>query len=230
MSRLAAWNLLRALAGSKRPRTPKPKKRVRFAPALETLEDRATPSVVPHSIARDDWTDTDGSNPVTVAVLANDSPSQTTLGRRTIVMLPSSILIRQKPAHGTITVDRRHGTVTYKAKAGFTGTDTFKYTAIDSRGAMSNVATVEIQVNRPTAADDWVDTDGNNPVTINVLENDSDPDGNEHIQFPGSVSLFSGPLHGKVTLDSSTNEFTYTATGNFTATASFKSVVTDQRG
>ena len=97
MSRSSAWSFLRALARSKTARAAKPRKGVRFAPALETLEDRATPSTVPHSIARDDWADTDGNNPVTVAVLANDSVASNP-GRHCHRHVAQQHSIRQKPA------------------------------------------------------------------------------------------------------------------------------------
>src|SRR5262249_11154651 len=84
--------------------------------------------------------------------------------------------------------------------------------------------------NRPTAADDWVDTDATNPVTISVLDNDTDPDGNAHIQFPGSVTRISNPTHGNVTFDAATNSFTYTANANFTGTDSFRYIVTADAG
>src|SRR5262249_23631221 len=95
---------------------------------LETLEDRATPSPVPHAVARPAWTDTDGSNPVAVRVLANDSPSQARFAGRPVTLLPGSIEIVRGPEHGTVTVNHHKGTVIYRAEAGFTGTDTFRYT------------------------------------------------------------------------------------------------------
>src|SRR5262249_50021055 len=203
------------------------KNQSRFVPAVESLEDRATPSA---AIARDDWTDTDGNNSVAVAILANDSPSAPGKGNQTVTMKPSSIAIQSTPTHGTIELNQRTGMVTYTSFNGFNGTASLRYTAKDSKGVLTNVATVSIQVNRPTAADDWVDTDGTNPVTINVLENDTDPDGNQHIEYPGSVSLASGPSHGTVTLDTPTNAFTYSAAPNFMGTHSSPYIVTDDAG
>ncbi|HJZ91299.1 MAG TPA: Ig-like domain-containing protein, partial [Gemmataceae bacterium] len=225
MSRPASAPSLRLPARSaRRPATD----RRRFIPTVECLEDRATPSTV--ALGRDDWTDTDGSNPVRVAVLANDSPSQPGTARHSVTMKANSIAIKAGPLHGRVKVNNQDGTVTYTAFNGFTGTDTFQYTARDTTGVLTNVTTVSVQVNRPTAADDWADTDGTNPVTINVLENDTDPDGNQHIDYPGSVSRVSSPAHGTVTFDAASNSFTYTAFANFMGTDSFQYVVTDDAG
>jgi len=225
MNRFSSAKLLRLLV---RPAHRSPKDARRFIPAVECLEDRATPSA--QAIGRDDWSDTDGSNAVKVAVLANDSPSQPGQANHPVTMKTNSVAIKTGPLHGKIKVNNQDGTVTYTATAGFTGTDSFTYTAKDTKGVLTNVTLVNIQVNRPTAADDWADTDGTNPVTISVLANDTDPDGNEHINYPGSVSRVSSPAHGTVTFNSATNEFTYTAFTNFMGTDSFRYVVTDDHG
>ena len=230
MTRPIMSRLLRALFLTNDRNNQSRRRRHAIKPALENLEDRSTPSVVPHAIARPDWTDTDGNNPVRVHVLLNDSPSQATFGGKPVTLVPGSIAIVRGPAHGTLTVNRGKGTVTYKSDDPFTGNDSFLYTVKDSRGAISNIAAARVQVSRPTAADDWADTDATNPVTINVLDNDSDPDGNVYLQFPGSVSLRTGPAHGSVTLDQTTNSFTYQANGNFTGTDSFTYIVTNGSG
>src|SRR5437879_5098784 len=72
---------------------------VRRTPLLEMLEDRCMPSSIPlGAVAIDDWTDTDGTTPVRVSVLANDSPS---FGAQ---LLPSSVAIVAAPLHGAATV------------------------------------------------------------------------------------------------------------------------------
>src|SRR5262249_19122629 len=139
------------------------------------------------------------------------------------------VIVLSQPAHGTVSVNHSTGAITYTASASFKGIDTFRYQARDSGGAVGS-ATVSVRVNRPVAADDWTDTDGTNPVTIAVLANDSDPDGNEHINFPGSVTQVSNPAHGTVTYNPADNTFTYTAIGTFTGTDSFKYLVTDDAG
>ncbi len=73
------------------------------------------------------------------------------------------------------------GSITYTASAGFSGTDVLQYTISDDNGGVSLPAHFYIRVNRPTAADEWTDTDGTTPVTLSVLANAGDPDGNQHL-------------------------------------------------
>jgi hypothetical protein len=72
------------------------------------------------------------------------------------------------------------GMCTYTPPAGFSGSDSFVYTASDGSGGTDS-ATVTVVVNRvngpPVAVDDSVTALKNTPVDVNVLDNDSDPDG-----------------------------------------------------
>src|SRR5262249_14284965 len=130
-------------------------------------------------------------------------------------------------AHGTVTLNA-DGTITYTATAGFTGTDTLQYTVKDDNGATSDQGTLSIRVNRPTAANDWTDTDGPTTVTDDVLANDTDPDGNQHL-VPTSVTLVSHPAHGTAVVNSD-GTITYTAMANFTGTDTFTYMVSDDNG
>ncbi|MEP0825047.1 MAG: tandem-95 repeat protein, partial [Nitrososphaera sp.] len=85
------------------------------------------------------------------------------------------------PAHGTLGEDDGNHTITYTPAMGFVGEDGFTFKANDGN-ADSNIATVSIYVDglpnqAPIAIDDTATTDEDNPVTIDVLSNDSDPDG-----------------------------------------------------
>jgi hypothetical protein len=214
------------------PRKPLRKRRrpVKALPALETLEIRTVPSSTVMTnlpAAANDWTDTDGSTPVTVQVLANDTASAGATLR------PASIRVLHEPAHGTVTVDRVAGEITYRAATNFAGTDTFRYIVRDTSGAASNPAKVSVRINRPVASDDWTDTDGTTPVTVSVLANDTDPDGNEHIDptkgTGASVSLARPPQNGSVIMNSD-GTFTYQANPGFVGTDSFRYTVTDDNG
>src|SRR5262249_3994495 len=102
----------------------------RFLPNVEALEDRVVPDtkvVMAAPVANSDWADTDGSNPVAVAVLANDSLSA----------VPSTVAVVSALAHGKAVVNSATGEITYTANAGFTGSDTFQYTVKDIRGLTS---------------------------------------------------------------------------------------------
>src|SRR5262249_47518224 len=148
-----------------------------------TVKDRAgfTSNIATVSVtinrpfAADDWSDTDGAAPVTINVLENDSDPD---GNQHLV--PGSIVVTASTAHGTALVNA-DGTITYTATGNFSGTDSFQYTVADDNGARSGAAHVFVRINRPTAADDLANFSGTTPVTINVLANDSDPDGNEHL-------------------------------------------------
>jgi len=176
--------------------------------------------------ATDDWKDTDGTSPVTVAVLANDTDPE---GSQHI-LFPGSVHLVSTPGHGSAVIDPVTNEVTYTASASFTGTDSFQYTVSDDNGGLSLPATVFIRVNRPAAADDSAVAHGQVPLAINVLANDADPEGNQHIQGPGRVMLVSSPAHGTVSLDPNTNLVTYTASAGFTGTDTFQYAAIDDHG
>ena len=86
------------------------------------------------------------------------------------------------PAHGTVTISG--SVVTYVPSAGHVGSDRFDYTIEDGHGGSAS-ATVTIVVNPlpnrpPIAVDDTATTAAGAPISIAVLANDSDPDGDAH--------------------------------------------------
>src|SRR5262245_53088992 len=109
----------------------------------------------------------------------------------------------------------------YKAPAGFEGTVGFSYALT----GVSHAINVTIIVNRPTANDDFADTDGVNPVTIDVLENDTDPDGALN---PASVQVVDQPAHGAVSVDHATGAITYTPFFGSRGADSFTYLVVDE--
>src|SRR5262249_54261734 len=90
-------------------------------------------------VAVDDTASAISGNPITINVVANDTEPDDGIN-------PNSVAIVSAPANGTATVDPSTGLVTYTSDAGFTGTDTFRYTVQDALGAVSNQATVTIIV------------------------------------------------------------------------------------
>jgi hypothetical protein len=77
-------------------------------------------------------------------------------------------------------------------------------------------------VNRaPVAVDDTATTDENTPVTVDVLANDSDPDGD-----PLTVDLDSAPSSGTAVINAD-DTITYTPATNFTGTDSLTYIVDD---
>src|SRR5262249_14371140 len=146
-----------------------------LALVIEELEHRNLPSVATPGtifIAHDDVIDTDARNAVAIPVLDND----TSFGS---ALVPSSVALASAPSRGVATANAPlSGEFTYSPTPGFFGTDTFTYTVMNSAGQTSNPATVSVIVNRPTANDDFAKAAGATPVTIDVVSNDTDPDGN----------------------------------------------------
>jgi hypothetical protein len=117
-------------------------------------------------------------------------------------------------------------TVRYTPAAGFTGADTFQYTMTDLSGTPTR-ASVSVNVraaNRPpVASPDTATTAEETPVTIAVLANDSDPDGDAL-----SVTAVTSPAHGTAVIASGT--VTYTPSANYNGPDSFTYTISDGAG
>ena len=157
-------------------------------------------------------------------VLANDSDVD--LDALSAVLVGGS-----GPAAGTLTFNS-NGSFSYVAPAA-AGTQSFTYQANDGTAA-STAATVSITVldNRaPVAVDDTVSTPRNAALTINVLTNDTDPDGN---LYPATVTIVTPPNKGgtATVVGNGTNSVTvsYTPKLNFRGTENFTYQVSDSLG
>jgi Bacterial Ig domain len=91
--------------------------------------------------ANDDHASTPANVPVTIDVLANDSCSIAG------IPCPGGMVVQSAaaPSHGTAVVNQDN-TVTYTPNQGFTGSDSFSYTASDSTGLLTGSATVYVTV------------------------------------------------------------------------------------
>src|SRR5207237_8563533 len=97
------------------------------------------------------------------------------------------------PLHGAAVVNA-NGTITYTPAANYNGTDTFTYTIADGHGgsATASIAlTISPENDAPTAANDTATTAEDTGVSIPVLANDTDPDGDTL-----AVTVVSPPAHG----------------------------------
>src|SRR5213075_2805826 len=108
---------------------------------------------------------------VTISVLLNDTDPDEE---------PLMVTGLTQPTLGTVVLNA-NGALTYTPPAGFTGTTTFTYKADDGLSD-SNVATVTVQVTAPTnttptAVNDSATTNKGTAVTISVLANDTDTNG-----------------------------------------------------
>lgn len=153
--------------------------------------------------------------PVTVPVLANDSDPNGD---------PLTVAAITQGTHGAVTTD---GTaVSYTPTLNSYGPDSFAYTVSDGQGGAAT-ATVTVSVtalnDAPVAMADAATTAEDTPVTVAVLANDTDPDGD-----PLTVSAVSPAGHGAVSTDGST--VAYTPWLNFQGSDSFAYTVSDGQG
>lgn len=133
------------------------------------------------------------------------------------------------PSKGSVTINT-DGTFVYTPDNGETGTDTFVYEICDDgTPSKCDQATVTITIqapgnNPPDAVDDSYSTPLNTPVTgENIMDNDSDPDGDD---ITVNTTPISGPSHGNVTLNAD-GTFTYTPNNGYTGTDSFDYEICD---
>lgn len=115
-------------------------------------------------------------------------------------------------------------TITYTPNANANGADSFTYKVSD--GSLdSSPATVSVSIaavnDAPVANNDSASTPAATPVTINVLANDTDVDGN-----PLSVTNLTQPANGTATLNAD-NTITYTPSTGFTGLDSFTYTAND---
>ncbi len=124
------------------------------------------------------------------------------------------------PAHGSLSLNA-DGSFTYVPDADFNGTDSFRYRVNDGT-VDGNFATVTINVtpvnDAPVARDDvfTVEEEGTIPAFANVLENDSDPEGDAF-----TALLVSGPSHAASFTFLANGSFVYTPVADFFGTDSF---------
>ena len=177
-------------------------------------------------IATADAANTNENEQVVVDVLANDQDLDGSLDN-------SSVTIVTAPAHGTISdINSSSGAVTYSPNENYSGEDTFYYTVNDDKGAVSNSASVTINIantnDAPVAANDEAVTAEDSPVSIPVLANDSDPDGSLD---NSSVTIVTAPAHGTISnINSSNGEVTYSPNENYFGDDSFAYTVKDTEG
>jgi MYXO-CTERM domain-containing protein len=135
--------------------------------------------------------------------------------------------ITSNPSDGTITsIDNATGEVTYEPDPGYAGSDSFQYDVSDGTYT-SDPGTVDITVNAvndpPQASDDSATTDEDQSVTVDVLANDSDPEGTTL-----TVDSVTQPSNGSVTNNGS--DVTYTPDTDYNGSDSFTYTVSDADG
>ncbi|EGR0622302.1 tandem-95 repeat protein [Vibrio parahaemolyticus] len=151
--------------------------------------------------------------PTIIKVLGND----TFEGDNKVVSLDAE----NGPKNGTVIVNN-DGTVTYTPDDNYVGKDTFTY--IVTSGGVSESTTVEVNVtpvnDAPVAKDDIATTQEDTAVTIDVLSNDTDVDGDKLSIQSATVPEAQGKVEivdGKLVFTPAENfnghaEITYTVT------------------
>jgi hypothetical protein len=171
--------------------------------------------------ANPDTTTTLYPNPVTINVLANDSdPENSSLTINSVSSITGATVAIVRGQNG------QNDRVKYTPKSRFSGTDYFSYTIKDNRNLTSS-ATVTVTVNPratnnpPVAVNDVTTTPYQTEKTINVKNNDRDPDGD-----PLTI-IFNQPLNGKVRFDSSKSKVIYTPSSGYSGVDTFTYQVAD---
>ncbi|MGH8398546.1 MAG: Ig-like domain-containing protein, partial [Gammaproteobacteria bacterium] len=133
--------------------------------------------------------------------------------------------ITTNPARGTVKLtDAATGAFTYTPASGFTGSDSFTFTAANT-GGMSNAATENITVTAPAAA----------PTAINGSVTTSEGatvNGNLSATGSGTLTYAAAtqPSHGTLTVTAGTGAFTYTPSSGFSGSDSFTFTATNAGG
>jgi hypothetical protein len=154
-----------------------------------------------------------------IDVLANDFDIDNAID-------PATLTVKTNPSSGTATVTS--GKISYVPPIGFSGVTKFTYTVKDVSGAESAPAEVTVNVKAPPVANnDAVQTNQAQAIPINVLQNDSDPDGSLVLS---SVVVTATPAHGTAVRDPQTGQITYTPNALYQGADSFRYTVKDNDG
>ena len=135
-----------------------------------------------------------------------------------------SILSVQGAVNGTVKLE--NGNVVFTPAKDVNGTGSFTYTVSDGHGGTST-ASVTVGINAvndaPVAKPDSASTQEDKPVTLNVLANDSDVDGDALSVTSASAS------NGSVTINAD-GTLTYTPKANFSGSDSITYTISDGHG
>ncbi|OWY25259.1 tandem-95 repeat protein [Sphingobacteriales bacterium UPWRP_1] len=177
-------------------------------------------AVVPNQppIALNDVAITTPDTPVQIPVLDNDTDPE---GQ------PLVISTATQPQHGTSIIEGN--IISYFPDAGYTGTDLFTYVVCDPQG-LCDTAVVAINVGSitpgnepPLAVNDTTETFFQTPVLIDVLANDTDPDGDEIV-----ILLLNNAQNG--TVEQFGTQVQYTPGAGTFSTDEFTYIITDPSG
>lgn len=153
-------------------------------------------SVNDQPVANDDVVVTGENVAVTTNVLLNDEDLYDPLG----AIDPTSVQVLTEPLHGTTTVDPMFGYILYQPDQGYLGSDSYTYTVCDN-GIPDPVLCGEAQVqvsiqtinHEPLTMADFGGVAQGGTISLNVVDNDTDPDGNLD---PSTIAVVQPPVSG----------------------------------
>ncbi len=137
--------------------------------------------------------------------------------------------IASDPSSGIVSFNA-DGSFSYTPSAGFSGSDSFTYAASD--GIESSVATVVLTIaeavnQAPVAVDDFAEMQMNTVLVLDLLANDSDPDGTLD---PASMEIDANLKKGNILVNNLDGTVTFTPRKNFRGSESFTYTVKDDQG
>ncbi|MFT5580832.1 MAG: putative repeat protein (TIGR01451 family)/gliding motility-associated-like protein [Psychromonas sp.] len=158
---------------------------------------------------------TDEDVPVTFNITDNDSDVDGTINRASVDLSIATAGIQDSVTGGTgtWTVDPL-GNLTFTPVLNYCGLTSISYTVLDNDNAESNIVTSQVLVNcvndAPVVSNERVEVAEDGSLTANVLDNDTDVDGDLY----AGTTLVYGPNNGTITL-ASTGAYTYIPNPDF---------------
>lgn len=161
--------------------------------------------------------------PNAVEVTGVDQPITRPLGGNDVDLDPLTyaLVSGTGPLHGTVTITGSE--YTYTPAPGYVGTDAFSVEVTDGRGGRATAQITITVFAPPVAVPDLASTQQGEPVTVAVLLNDTDPDGQPS---PLTVESTTTPLNGTVTINVG-GTVTYSPSASFYGVDTFSYTITD---
>lgn len=170
-------------------------------------------------VAVDDIETTDEDTPVTIDLIENDTDVDGD---------PLTIGTVSVPADQGTVVDNGDGTVTFTPAPNFNGPATITYTVVDGQGGEDEgeaVVSVGAVNDGPVANDDSDTTEEDTPITVDLIANDTDEDGDDLSVINATVPAEQGTL-----VDNGDGTVTFTPAPNFNGTATISYEISDGNG
>lgn len=163
-------------------------------------------------VARPDAVTVQAGVPLAIDVMANDDDDPNGV--------PATITVTALPAHGTVSIGPGR-MITYTPGAGHRGPETFGYTLSDGQGSSAAAVTIGVVNSAPVARPDAAATDTGTAVTVAVLDNDEDPNG-DLLTLAGVAAA----AHGTIVRNPD-GTLTYTPAAGFYGTDSISYAIED---